>query len=273
MLSVGAVSITPLSDGSFSAQPSRFLPSVPAEAWEDERDVLDAAGSIPLNLGCFLIREGDSLTLVDTGIGPSTRMPNAGKLLDALKQAGVEPQAVERVITTHLHFDHIGWNTVERDGVRTALFSNARHVLQQKEWDALDKLSAGAPAVRPAVEPILAAGLLDLVDGDVVLTPCISTLFTPGHTPGHQSVLISSGGEKAIVLGDVSHTPAQLRHPDWNPEADLEPTVSSRTRAALFDRIEREGLTVCAGPYTHPCIGTIVRVEGRRRWKGVDLSG
>ena len=90
--------------------------------------------------------------------------------------------------------------------------------------------------------------------------------MTPGHTPGHQSILVSSGGEKAIILGDVSHTPVQILHPDWSPTFDVDPDLSSRTRSDLFDRIEQEGLTIAAGHYPYPGLGGIVRVEGKRRW-------
>src|SRR5262245_11408359 len=85
-LTIGAIRITPVTDGAFSVPPQRFLPNVPAEAWEGERDALDAQGSIPLNLGSFLIDEGGDLTLVDTGIGPGSQIPNSGKLLGALGQ-------------------------------------------------------------------------------------------------------------------------------------------------------------------------------------------
>jgi len=114
---------------------------------------------------------------------------------------------------------------------------------------------------------------VDLIDGDVSITAGMSTILTPGHTPGHQCLLISSGGEKAIVMGDVCHTPAQLTHTDWNPTVEVDPVQSASTRAALLDRIEQEGLTVCAGHFGPPSIGTFVRVAGRRRWQPLATSG
>ena len=108
--------------------------------------------------------------------------------------------------------------------------------------------------------------LLDLIDGGQAISPGISTILTPGHTPGHQSILVTSGDEKAVILGDASHSPVQVIHPEWAPRFDADPEVSSRTRVELFDRIEHEGLKIAAGHYRYPGCGGIVRVEGNRRW-------
>jgi glyoxylase-like metal-dependent hydrolase (beta-lactamase superfamily II) len=123
------------------------------------------------------------------------------------------------------------------------------------------------PHIALCADPIEAAGLLDLVNGSQSLSPGLSTLLTPGHTAGHQSVLIASGDEKAIILGDASHSAVQLIHPDWAPRFDADPELSTRTRFELFERIEQEGLTIAAGHYPYPGLGGIVRVEGKRRWR------
>src|SRR5579883_378785 len=265
-LRIGSVTIIPLSDGAGSVGPERFFNPPHPEGWGGYSARLDEHGNFPLNFGCFLLREGETLTLVDTGLGAGPQRPNAGRLLDELGKAGVTPEQIERVILTHLHFDHIGWNTVERDGARVPVFVNARHVVQQCEWDALPRLIEASSVVKHAMEPVAAAGLLELVDGDVALTSAISTLLAPGHTPGHQAVLVRSGGEGALIIGDLAHWEAQLEHTDWHPGADMDPEQAARSRAAVFDRIEREGLTMGAGHFPYPSLGTIVRVEGRRCW-------
>jgi len=270
-LIVGLISILSLSDASFEVPPSRFMPGIPVESWSGLGEYLNDQGNVPLNAGCFLILEGGSWTLVDTGFGPRGGNAPVGKLDDELKRAQVTPDQIERVIITHLHGDHVGWNTIDRDGRAEVFFKNARHIVQRKDWDHFTQpdVKQSNPVIGLCVEPVADAGLLDLVDGDTAITAAITTIFTPGHTPGHQSVLVSSGGETAVILGDVTHTPAQVIHPDWNPGFDLDQPQSAVTRLGLFDRIEREGIKMAAGHYPYPSFGGIVKVNGGRRWQGV----
>lgn len=273
MLKVGEITVIPLSDGGFTPPPSGFMPSVPVEAWNDPeaKQYLTPEGNVPLNFGMFLLVRGGSYTLVDAGVGGRGGGMPPGKLPGELEKAKVSPDQIERVLITHLHLDHIGWCTVDREGKPETLFKNARHIVQRKEWEywTQEHIKKDNPVIGLCAEPVHAQGLVDLVDGDVTVAPGISSLFTPGHTPGHQAFLINSGGEKAIIMGDVTHSMAQLEHTDWNPGFDVDPATSQQTRAQVFDRIEREGLKVCAGHYPYPSIGTIVRVEGKRRWQGI----
>ncbi len=267
-LKVGSITIVALSDGSGTRSPADLMPSVPAEAWEPLGEYLDAHGHLQTNYGSYLIHEGETWTLVDTGFGnrPGSR---GGALLSELEKAEVTPDAIGRVLLTHLHGDHLGGNTVDVDGAPVPAFKNARYVVQRTDWAYFQQpqVKEGLPSIALCADPIETAGLLDLLDGGQSISAGISTLLTPGHTPGHQSILIASGGEKAIILGDVSHTPVQLLHPDWSPMFDVDPVESARTRSAVFDRIEQEGLTIAAGHYPYPGLGGIVRVEGKRRWQ------
>ena len=270
MLKVGSITIIPVSDGGFSMPAEKFMPSVSAEQWEPLKQHLNPDASVPLNFGAFLIREGESWTLVDNGYGSREGSPG-GKLLGELEKAKLGPDDISRVIITHLHPDHIGWSTVDRDGQPEVVFKNARHVVQRKDWEHFTQpeIKQNAPHIGLCAEPLMAAGLLDLLDGESSISAGLSTLPTPGHTPGHQSVLIASGDDKAIILGDVSHTPAQVAHPEWSPSFDVDGELSARTRAAVWDRIEQQGLKVAAGHYPYPSIGGIVRMEGKRRWQPV----
>lgn len=270
MLKVGQVTIIPLSDGGFTAPPAGFMPSVPAERWKGYEEFLNHEGHVPLNFGCFLINETGSWLLVDTGVGKSPAFPG-GKLLGELEKAKVSPDQIERVLITHLHPDHVGGSAEERDGKRVLTFPNGKHVVQRKDWDfftqpdvAKENVYIGNCAV-----PVHEAGMMEIVDGEASLSPSITAIPTPGHTPGHQSFLIASGGEKAIIVGDVTHSAVQLQETDWCPGFDMDAAASTQTRRALFDRIEQEGLKVCAGHYPYPSIGQIVRVEGKRRWQGI----
>lgn len=270
MLKLGQITIIPLSDGSFAPPPSGFMPNIAAELWAEEREHLNAEGNVPLNFGSFLIHEGETWTLVDTGFGENPAAPG-GKLLGELEKAQVKPEDIQRVIITHLHPDHIGWNTVDRAGKRELVFKNARHIVQRIDWDFFVQpdVMKDNPHIGACAVPVMDAGRMDLLDGETAISECITAIPTPGHTPGHQSLIIASGDEKAVILGDVTHSTVQLTREDWCPDFDMDAETSIRTRRDLFERIEREGLKVCAGHYPYPSIGTLVRVEGKRRWQGI----
>ncbi|MCC7370679.1 MAG: MBL fold metallo-hydrolase [Chloroflexi bacterium] len=267
-LKVGAISIIALSDGTGATAPADMLPDVPASAWASLGEYLDADGNIPINYGSYLIREGDLWTLVDTGYGNRPDSPGGG-LFPELERANVRPDEIGRVIITHLHGDHLGGNTIDLDGRPVPTFKNARYVVQRQDWDYFQQpeIKRERAVIALCADPIEEAGLLDLLDGGQTISAGISTILTPGHTPGHQSVLIASGDEKVLVMGDASHTLAQLVHPEWSPRYDTDPAQSARTRASIFERVEQEGLTIAAGHYPAPGFGGIVRVEGKRRWQ------
>ena len=117
--------------------------------------------------------------------------------------------------------------------------------------------------------PLADLGLVEFMDGEHSLTRALTTVPTPGHTPGHMSILVTSGGEQALVLGDAAHSPVQLEQPDWVSRADMDPDLTRRTRRALLDRLEREKITVAAGHFPAPGFGRIVRLQGRRYWQGL----
>jgi glyoxylase-like metal-dependent hydrolase (beta-lactamase superfamily II) len=269
-LQVGSITIIPLSDGTVDWSVAECWPSIPADRWESVREYLNPDGTHHFNVGSFLIREAEAWTLVDTGYG-NRPGSDGGALFGELEKADVRPEDVACVVITHMHADHIGGCTVDQDGRPVPVFRNARHVIQRQDWAFFQ-----GPDVKPnrrhvglCADPIEAAGVLDLIEGSQSISAGISTLLTPGHTPGHQSILVSSGSEKAIILGDVSHTPVQIIHPDWSPMFDVDPDESSKTRAEVWDRIEQEGLKIAAGHYPYPGLGGIVRVEGKRRWQAL----
>jgi glyoxylase-like metal-dependent hydrolase (beta-lactamase superfamily II) len=130
------------------------------------------------------------------------------------------------------------------------------------------------PAVRDrfrnaptCVWPLADLGLLELMHGEHTLTRDLTALPTPGHTPGHMSILIASQGERALILGDAAHNPAQLQETDWLSRADMDPELTRQTRRTLVERLEREEIVVAAGHFPAPGFGKVMRSQGRRHWQ------
>ncbi|TMQ28412.1 MAG: MBL fold metallo-hydrolase [Candidatus Rokuibacteriota bacterium] len=273
-LRVGHVEILALSDGMLEFDLCNFFPTIPEGEWEPYEAHLHAH-KVRFNLGSYVIRADGRTILVDTGLGPRPAdTPDApwGELLRDFTARGVRPEDVDMVVMTHLHRDHVGWN-LTADGPRwVPTFPNARYWVSRGDWEAChrpDLQPQRYPNAPTCVWPLADLGLVEFMDGEHSLTRGLTTVPTPGHTPGHMSILVTSGGEQALVLGDAAHSPVQLEQPDWVSRADMDPDLTRRTRRALLDRLEREKITVAAGHFPAPGFGRIVRLQGRRYWQGL----
>lgn len=243
--------------------------------WEAYRelypDALCDGTSICTSATAYLVRAAGKTILVDTGLGPGPHQNiggATGRLLEELRSIHVQPADVDLVIITHLHYDHVGWNAGSSGAEATATFANARYLVPRRDWDAFTppEILAQRAYLRGTVA-LHGMGLIDLVEGEQTITPEVSLLPTPGHTPGHQSIVVTSGGEQATIIGDAAHTPAQVHETDWSPNADTDPRLSADTRRRLFERAEAEHTLLCAGHFPHPGFGHLIRREGRRIWQ------
>ena len=269
---VGNATLVALQDSWATLSPAAFFGAVKAAAWEPYRELLDDDGNMLLNIGAWLVRSGGQTILIDTGIGGRpVRMPlrETTELPAVMRAAGVAPEEADIVVLSHLHFDHTGWNTVDTDGGPRPLFAGARYVVQRREWEHWTGGDSERQSVRydDVLAPLERADLLDLVDGEREITPELVAILTPGHTPGHMSLILASGGERAYVVGDVAHHPVQVTEPSWSPNADIDPRESAATRAALFDRIEREHALVASGHFAFPGLGRVIRDGERLRFQ------
>jgi glyoxylase-like metal-dependent hydrolase (beta-lactamase superfamily II) len=219
---------------------------------------LDDDGCFSPSLGCFLVRWREKLVLCDAGIGPG---PNVylgglhGRLPQALRASGVVPGDIDTVIFTHLHMDHIGWATsVGADGRRVATFANAEYIVAQDElayW--LSNPPDARPHHREAFDtffrPLADLGRLTTVLPGAAAAPGVSFLPTPGHTPGHCSILFGEGSDGLVVTGDVFHAPGQIERPDWPHRADMDPDLARQTRKRFIAQAAESGWSIAAGHF------------------------
>jgi glyoxylase-like metal-dependent hydrolase (beta-lactamase superfamily II) len=249
---IGDTEIIALADGvgpfPFTSREAAFPDATPAQwAAVDRFDpgAVGAEGGWSLNFRAFAIRGAKGVTLVDAGIGPAdslaTWTPLPGKLPDSLAAVGIEPAEVDTVVLTHLHTDHIGWAVVNEEAVTTsgdgpstdlsAFFPNAEYLIQRAECDAVDKLN---PQLRETlIDPLRASAQLRLLDGDAPLRAG-RVVSTPGHTPGHQSVLVEGGRESVLITGDLLVHAIQALYPELAYVYETDPETARRSRQRLL---------------------------------------
>ena len=216
-------------------------------------------GRLKMSIHSLVVETPKHRIVVDTGLGndkegrsvPTWNKRN-GPYLDIMTQAGFPPESIDTVLCTHLHVDHVGWNTRLVDGRWVPTFARARYLFGRTEYehwrdhsDTPDKVAVFNDSVKPIVD----AGKAELIAGDARLTDEITVIPTPGHSPGHMSILIASDGEKALLTGDVAHHPCQMAHLDWSSTADSEPTRSAATRRQLFSRFADTPTLVIGGHF------------------------
>ncbi|NML51747.1 MBL fold metallo-hydrolase [Streptomyces sp. R302] len=264
-IQVGPYTVIALTDGAgpFFSPRAEAFPDATAEQWSaaDRFDpgALDADGRWWLQFRAFAIRSERGVTLVDAGIGPADSpaaswAPVPGALPAELAAAGIEPDEVESVVITHLHTDHVGWAVVGGKEGETSrpFFPNAQYLLQQAELDALEQIN---PPLRSSViDPLRAAGRLRLVDGETALRGGERLIATPGHTPGHQSVLVESGRELLAVTGDLLVHAIQLLHPELAYAHEMDPHRAQASRERVLRARATRTLHLATPHLTEPFV-------------------
>ena len=276
---VGNVEITSLSDGILEFDLCNFFPNHKSDdEWQPYMQHLTDEHKVRFNLASYLIRSEGRTLLVDTGMGarpadaPETPW---GELMQDFETHGLRTGEVDMVVMTHLHRDHVGWNLTPRadDGSKfEPTFPRARYWMSVKDWEAChdpEVMPTRFPNAATTVWPLEELGLIELMDGEYSLTSELTAIPSPGHTPGHMSIRISSQGEQAIILGDAIHNQAQVHETHWVSRADMDPEQTRITRSSLMDQLEQEGMLGIIGHFPAPGFGKVVRLEGRRYWQAL----
>jgi glyoxylase-like metal-dependent hydrolase (beta-lactamase superfamily II) len=278
---IGDIEVTFVPDGYICSSPTGSYPGTDDAFWAAKPDHLDDDGLLVMSLGALLVRTAGKLVLIDLAWGPGSNLIGVavpdrqqgrvvgGALLDNLRLLGVEPGDVDAVLFSHLHRDHTGWivDPTSSGGEGTPTFANAHHYLSSAEWDYWSAASASGVGPAPSSEQlaVLSSRLSFLDDGDQVL-PGIDVMATFGHTPGHLSFVISSGQERAIVLGDAVHCPVEILEPELTFSVDVDPKLAQRTRL-FIEQALLEPDTVAAAPHFADLVfGRLMRGAGKSSW-------
>jgi glyoxylase-like metal-dependent hydrolase (beta-lactamase superfamily II) len=210
--------------------------------------------------------------IVDTCLGndkKDRRVPawndRQGRFLDDLATAGFGRETIDTVLCTHLHVDHVGWNTMLVDGQWVPTFPKARYLfgrVEYEHWSTQTERTDMLPVFADSVKPIFERGLADLVEWDHQICLEIRLMPSTGHTPGHTSVMITSKGQRAMITGDFAHHPCQMAHPEWASTADFDAAAGVATRQRIFGELAGEPVLVIGTHFAGPTAGHVQRDGG-----------
>jgi len=233
----------------------------------------DATGRLKMSIHALVVEAPGRRIIIDTCLGNNKkerRIPTwndrQGRFLDDLTAAGFPPATIDTVLCTHLHVDHVGWNTMLVNGAWVPTFPKARYLFGQVEyqhWSTQRTRSDMLPVFADSIKPIFDRGLAELVAWDHQICAEVKLIPTLGHTPGHASVMISSRGMHAMITGDFAHHPCQLAHPEWNSTADFDPDTATATRQRLLNELAGAPVLVIGTHFAGPTAGHVVREESR----------
>jgi glyoxylase-like metal-dependent hydrolase (beta-lactamase superfamily II) len=272
---LGTIEVTVISDGTLA---------FPAETlWldraEDARGLLTSTFQPPspvgLEINTILVNTGDKLVLIDAGCGVDKFQKTTGKLLRNLAAAGYAPGDIDTILFTHFHFDHL-WGISDHNNA-SLLFPSAEFVASETEvafWSAPDLADKLPPAQQPRVTQAnlkLATPRLRLIKAMAEVVPGVTTFGTPGHTPGHLAVNISSGREELLLTGDVVvNSAVSFLHPEWPFGFDIDVPLATKTRMAFLDRAAADKTLVGSYHLPFPGFGHVVREGSAYRWLPAD---
>jgi len=272
-VSLGRLRIAAVVERAGPTRPTWLLPDAGPDAVERHRGwlaphFLDDKGRFLQTIQAFVVDAPGLRMIVDTCVGNDKdrggRAPfhmMRTEFLSDLRAAGVPPESVDLVICTHLHVDHVGWNTRLENGRWVPTFPRARHLFARREFEhwSGEKDEDTRRILADSVQPVLDAGLATLVDMDHRVSDELWLEPTPGHTPGHVSVRLRGGDGEAVITGDLMHCPVQVAEPGWGSHFDSDVEQARKTRRAFCERYADGQVRVLGTHFHHPTAGHIRR--------------
>ena len=267
---VGRVKITRIVEMDLPVPAEVFREATPAAlrklSWLYPHFVSADDSTLNLSVHALLVEAPGQRLVVDTCIGNDRPReitggePLATPFLEYLGEAGWSRDGVDVVVCTHLHADHVGWNTMLEDCRWVPTFPKARYLIGRQEYEFMRTVDDAEQQTMlgDSIQPIFDAGLMQLVELDHVISPELRLTPSIGHTPGHVSVIIESEGERAVITGDMAHHPCQMAHPDWTL-GDHDDRAAAHTRQRLFAEWADQPILVIGTHFAAPTAGHVVR--------------
>ena len=273
---IGDVTVTRIVEMEMAGGTRFILPQATPEAvapyeWMKPHFVTEE-GKLVMSIHALIVDTPSARIMVDTCLGNDKQGRMAPiwndrhePFLERMAEAGYPASSIDMVMCTHLHVDHVGWNTMLKDGEWVPTFPQARYLMARPEfehWRFQSENEEQLAVFADSVKPVFDAGLVDLVEMNHRLCDEVSLVPTVGHTPGHVSVRISSKGEEALITGDFIHHPCQFARPDWASSADVDSTGSTATRERMFENLAETSVLVIGTHFAAPTAGYVKR-EGK----------
>jgi glyoxylase-like metal-dependent hydrolase (beta-lactamase superfamily II) len=255
--------------------PAVVFPTLTSERLSQQAEALGSSQYVPLvnrfiiAIQIWIVQAGRDVIVIDTGVGnhkkrPAARMNMLNTLvLEWMAAAGVTPEAVTHVVNTHLHSDHVGWNTRLVDGEWKPTFPNARYYMPKKDFDFFDRQyrdgnrQASAGSFEDSVLPVVNAGMVELLGDEGRIADLLDIGPIPGHTPGQISLTLQSNGQEGIFCADVFHSPVQILLPDINTAFCMIPELAIETRARFVETAAKRGALIMPCHFGFPHCGYI----------------
>ena len=268
---IGDVTVTRVVEIEATGGMSRVIPDAKRERLQEipwmYPHFADENGRMRGAIHALIVETPDRTIMVDTCVGNDKERGNPAwnqlqtEFLGDMEKAGYVLDVIDTVLCTHLHIDHVGWNTMLVDGKWGPTFPKARYLIGQVEfahWQA-DTDEDQVAVMTDSVLPVFDADLVDLVETNHKISDEISLIPTVGHTPGHVSVMIKSNGEEAMITGDFIHHPCQFAHPEWSSSFDTDPVQSAQTRREIFDKYADTPTLIIGTHFATPTAGHLKR--------------